>query len=158
MRCLFDPVAAAALLNEGEMYDGVLKTDKSRWIDVEILTEDSENGFESITFEFRGKRWSAYADMRYEGVFQLSDTPENKDNNRANYTSRRVREDVMGLSSGTLASLSGNRDYEYLENLQRKFIQFTIGALDSDPGAYKDWHEAWQYFCDTYDLSTLEVT
>jgi tetratricopeptide (TPR) repeat protein len=68
-----------------------------------------------------------------------------------------IIKDVMGLSSGTLATLSKKNEYAYLHKLHQKFIQFVVGALESDSKAYKDWKDAWKYFKDSYDLETLKV-
>lgn len=68
-----------------------------------------------------------------------------------------IVKDVMGLSSGTLATLTGKKEYAYLDKLHQKFIQFVVGALDSDPKAYKNWKDAWKYFTESYDLDSLRV-
>jgi len=68
-----------------------------------------------------------------------------------------VVDQVMNLASGTIAGLINNNKYSEIEKVRTKFLQFVIGATNSDPKAYKNWQEAWDYFKKTYDLKTLKL-
>lgn len=77
-------------------------------------------------------------------------------------STKTIIQDVANLSSGTLSTLLNKegveaRDYRKLDKIHQMFIKMVVGALDSDPKAYKDWKDAWNYFKKTYDLNTLEV-
>lgn len=76
--------------------------------------------------------------------------------------SEKIINDVATLSTGTLCKLLKDQGinetrYQILDKIHQKFIQFTVGALDSAPSAYKTWMDAWKYFTDTYDLPTLNL-
>lgn len=76
--------------------------------------------------------------------------------------SEKIIDDVATLSTGTLSKLLKDQginetSYQILDKIHQKFIQFTVGALDSAPSAYKNWMDAWKYFTDTYDLETLDL-
>jgi len=71
--------------------------------------------------------------------------------------SNTVLDQVRSLSSGTIAGLINNNKYSEIEKVRTKFLQFVIGATNSDPKAYKNWQEAWDYFKKTYDLKTLKL-
>lgn len=59
-----------------------------------------------------------------------------------------VRE-VRHLSSGTLASLSGHRDYEALDKIQLQFLSWLDDNYTSD---FKTWVQAWNAFQDSLEL------
>ena len=71
--------------------------------------------------------------------------------------SNTVLDQVRSLSSGTIAGLIKNNKYSEIDKVHGKFVQFVIGATNSDPKAYKNWQEAWDYFKKTYDLKTLKL-
>ena len=47
--------------------------------------------------------------------------------------------DCLGLSSGTMATLTGKRKYTDLEKAQAKFVAF----VKRSPKTYDNWQEAW---------------
>jgi len=82
--------------------------------------------------------------------------------NRVTAGAKTIVQDVVNLSSGTLSTLLSKegvetRDTRTLDKVHQMFIKMVVGALDSDPNAYKDWKDAWKYFKESYDLKTLEI-
>lgn len=69
----------------------------------------------------------------------------------------KVVKDVMGLSSGTLGTLTGFSKYSDLDKVRRKFNQFVVGVVGSSPNEFKTWQEAWKRFEEVYDIKTLEL-
>lgn len=61
-------------------------------------------------------------------------------------TADQIIRDCCGLSSGTLASLTNQTTYTALDEIHRRFIQFTIAALSSSPKEFKNWQEAWSQY------------
>lgn len=62
----------------------------------------------------------------------------------------RVIQDCMSLADGTIATLTGYSLYEKIAKVQKKFVQFSIGVLDSSPNEFKSWCEAWDRFLTVY--------
>lgn len=59
----------------------------------------------------------------------------------------RLELDVLGLSSGTLASLTGEREYDRLDAIRREFFAQTRQAIqDGRLDAAATWIEAWRLF------------
>lgn len=54
----------------------------------------------------------------------------------------RVVRDALGLSSGTLATLTGQTRYTVLENIQAAFVAF----CQEQAGEFSCWQAAWQAF------------
>lgn len=50
--------------------------------------------------------------------------------------------DVMSLSSGTIATLTGMRDYKDIDEVQHAFVSW----VNANPGEYATWQEAWEEF------------
>ena len=48
-------------------------------------------------------------------------------------------QDAMNLSSGTIANLTGIRDYSRIESIQLDFIEF----CEENHRLYKSWSKAW---------------
>lgn len=72
----------------------------------------------------------------------------------------KIINDVANLSTVTLHKLLKDEkmtNVKLANKIHQKFIQFVYSALDSDPSAYSSWKDAWNYFSDTYDLSTLKL-
>ncbi|MCJ7609762.1 hypothetical protein MUP00_08870 [Candidatus Bathyarchaeota archaeon] len=69
-----------------------------------------------------------------------------------------VIQQIMTLSSGTMASLTGERDMKTLDLIQQNFYLFTLAAL-LDQRKVESWQEAWEYYA-TYpeSLSKWEKT
>ena len=63
---------------------------------------------------------------------------------------QKVIQDCMALADGTLASLTGYTLYEKIAKVQKKFVEFSIGVLDSSPNEFKTWCEAWDRFLTVY--------
>jgi hypothetical protein len=61
---------------------------------------------------------------------------------QASTTSNKVIRDIYNLSSGTMATLTGLKNYSDLDRIQREFGEF---AEDS-PKNYKTWSDAWDDF------------
>jgi hypothetical protein len=59
---------------------------------------------------------------------------------------KKIIKDINGLSSGTLATISGLNKYTDLDNLKQDFVDFTIKVLKDKPTVYKSWQEAWKEF------------
>jgi hypothetical protein len=53
---------------------------------------------------------------------------------------------VCGISSGTLATLTGLNKYDDLDRVHIQFVQHTIAALSSNPKEYSCWQDAWSWF------------
>ena len=52
--------------------------------------------------------------------------------------------DILGLSSGTMATLSGKKDYASIEEVQNQFANF---AQKMQPQRnWRNWVDAWQEF------------
>lgn len=49
-------------------------------------------------------------------------------------------EQAISLSSGTLATLSGRRSYEELDDIQAEFV----GFIAEREGRYHNWMAAWE--------------
>ena len=58
-----------------------------------------------------------------------------------------VVKQIRELSSGTIASLTGERHYETIEVIRDNFRIFTIGALMSGKD-FDRWQDAWKYYED----------
>jgi effector-binding domain-containing protein len=55
--------------------------------------------------------------------------------------------DIINLSSNTIATLSGKKDYQSIEDVQNKFVEF---AQKMQPQRqWKNWVDAWQEFWQT---------
>ena len=50
--------------------------------------------------------------------------------------------DARILSSGTIANLTGLRQYDDIDQVQARFVQFTI----DHPADYETWQDAWADF------------
>lgn len=57
--------------------------------------------------------------------------------------------DIRTLSSGTLSTLTGARDYETIDRVHHAFIRHGLGVAGSSPSAFDDWRHAWDYFTRT---------
>jgi hypothetical protein len=149
----------AATEVEGEQVESE-ETDKFFIVSKAESTPFSKGGKEHVLDGFPSKEEAEKAlpkwKQEYKDAHIVDHDPVLKEGEEMNEGKQDVIKDIMGLSSGTLASLTGKKEYEYLDKLQGKFTQFAIGALDSDPNAFKDWKEAWKYFSDSYDLETFE--
>ena len=55
---------------------------------------------------------------------------------------REILRDILSISSGKLAHLTGFSDYESLDRVQQEWFAFAQ-AQDKD---YKNWMEAWEAF------------
>jgi len=53
-----------------------------------------------------------------------------------------VTDDARVLSSGTIANLTGLRHYDDIDQVQARFVQFTI----EHPAGYETWQDAWAAF------------
>jgi len=60
-------------------------------------------------------------------------------------------DEILKISSGTMANLTGYKDYDRIDRITKRFVQFTIGVLDSSPNEFKDWMEAWNRFEEVYN-------
>jgi hypothetical protein len=58
----------------------------------------------------------------------------------------RLVHDAAALSSGTIASLTGLRQYTDIEQVQGQFVHFCQAAHGSYPGGFASWQEAWAAF------------
>lgn len=54
--------------------------------------------------------------------------------------------EIQALSSNTLATLSGQREYDAIDRLRTRFWQTACSALACDSTAYSSWVEAWAWF------------
>ncbi len=59
--------------------------------------------------------------------------------------------DTINLADGTMATLTGYKDFTRLDIMQKKLTQFTIGILASAPNEFTKWQEAWNRFEDVYN-------
>lgn len=64
---------------------------------------------------------------------------------RAEAERHEVVRDIRELSSGTIASLTGERHYETLETIRENFRLLTIGALMGGKN-FENWQDAWHYY------------
>jgi len=58
----------------------------------------------------------------------------------------KIINEINGLSSGTLATISGLNKYTDLNILKQDFVNFTIEVLKDKSKEYKSWQEAWKDF------------
>lgn len=58
-------------------------------------------------------------------------------------------QDVRGLSSGTLANLTGYTRYSDLERIQNAFVEWCAGFHADYPGGFDTWQQAWHAFWPT---------
>lgn len=56
-----------------------------------------------------------------------------------------VLQQIMAISSGTMASLTGEKDMKTLDLIQENFYLFTLAALLSKR-KIGSWQEAWEYY------------
>ena len=64
---------------------------------------------------------------------------------RAEAEQHPVARDIGQLSSGTIASLTGERDYETIDLIRDNFRIFTVAVLMGGTD-FKNWQEAWKYY------------
>ena len=55
---------------------------------------------------------------------------------------KKLLNDCLNLSSGTIATLTGLRSYSDIEKVQNKFVAF----VKDSRGHYKNWQFAWRAF------------
>jgi hypothetical protein len=60
----------------------------------------------------------------------------------------RILRDLAGLSSGTLATLTGTTRYDELEELRSRCLAWTLRRLIYDPHALDGatWRDAWHHY------------
>ena len=122
-----------------------------------MIVKNIEDGKEYVQSNVLSKGdWGEVVDGEKTWIYRKGEWSLATDPSEVKESRSDVLRDVMQLSSGTLATLTGKGKYEELDKIRHKFEQFVIGALDSDPNAYKSWQDAWKYFKDSYDLETLE--
>jgi hypothetical protein len=61
-----------------------------------------------------------------------------------------ILRDIRGLSSGTLATLTNHQDYDTLDKIHTRFIQFSMGVFSSNPKEFENWQTAWSRFITCY--------
>jgi hypothetical protein len=61
--------------------------------------------------------------------------------------------EILAISSGTISTLTGYKEYIKIDDIQKKFVQFCIGVLDSSPNEFDNWKEAWMRFDKVYNIS-----
>lgn len=57
-----------------------------------------------------------------------------------------VARDALNLSSGTIATLTGETEYAVIEKIQASFYRWCMGAHSEYPGGFDTWQEAWEAF------------
>ena len=62
----------------------------------------------------------------------------------------KVLADCRGLSSGTIASLTGEPLYYQIEIIQQKFVEFVTAEQAAKPDCFETWQDAWNLFADTH--------
>ena len=60
-------------------------------------------------------------------------------------------EEILAISSGTISTLTGYKDYKSIDRIQKKFTQFVIGIIASAPNEFNNWNEAWVRFEKVYN-------
>lgn len=53
---------------------------------------------------------------------------------------------IAGLSSGTLASLTGLRRYDELDTIHAAFLDFAKKNAETSSAPFTNWQEAWRHF------------
>lgn len=57
-----------------------------------------------------------------------------------------VAKDAIGLSSGTIATLTGETQYAAIEQIQASFYRWCMGQHSEYPNGFDTWQEAWEAF------------
>ena len=57
-----------------------------------------------------------------------------------------VAKDAIGLSSGTIATLTGENQYVVVEQIQASFYGWCMGTHSEYPNGFDTWQEAWAAF------------
>lgn len=69
--------------------------------------------------------------------------------------------DVINLSNGTLASLTGISNYEQLDRIHDAFVKHSLAIAKECPETFRAWQEAWDSFDavwpDLYQVNPSEV-
>ena len=60
-----------------------------------------------------------------------------------------ILRDIAGLSSGTIASLSGLTRYEEINRCVNRFYRWTYDQIRLDSDAFQSWQEAWEKFVES---------
>jgi len=63
-------------------------------------------------------------------------------------------EEILALSSGTISELTGYKTYKQIDDITKKFIQFTYGVIASAPHEFENWQDAWKRFEKVYKDNT----
>ena len=58
----------------------------------------------------------------------------------------RIIEDCRQLSSGTIASLTGETNYAKQDVIREEFRIFTINAIQTSPNTFDSWVDIWEAF------------
>lgn len=53
--------------------------------------------------------------------------------------------DILRLSSGTIANLTGFKDYRTIDKVQREFAEWTLSEIDNGH-TFENWLAAWEAF------------
>ncbi len=61
-------------------------------------------------------------------------------------TQNNTMRQIAGLSSGTLASLTGLRRYDELDAVHTAFLHFAEKSTETNSTPFKNWQEAWRHF------------
>jgi hypothetical protein len=61
----------------------------------------------------------------------------------------KVLADCRQLSSGTIATLTGEPLYYQIDIIQQKFVEFVTAEQAKTPGCFETWQDAWKLFADT---------
>ena len=61
---------------------------------------------------------------------------------------------AASLSSGTLATLTGYRDYATLDRIQADFVAW---VSQPENGAWASWQDGWEHFWPAHPLANEEV-
>ena len=64
---------------------------------------------------------------------------------------------IQELSNGTMATLTRLREYKDLEDARAKFLHFVIGAMASEPNAYENWRDAWNWYQNSRDINASDL-
>ena len=65
-----------------------------------------------------------------------------------------VLRDIAGLSSGTIATLSGLTGYEEINRLVNRFYRWTYDQIRYNAASFRSWQEAWEQFRE-FDCSSF---
>ena len=58
----------------------------------------------------------------------------------------KVLSDCRGLSSGTIATLTGEPLYFIIDLIQQKFVEFVTAEQAKTPACFETWQDAWNVF------------